>query len=373
MTIDTSYQDQFPFLFAGNAGTIKITVSANEAIPIIIESRKYSGTKVTEFFQTYFTVKANERGIYELDLTDILSSMSFAFNGKPNVGFGEFLRYDQRFLLRLGDDDDITWDKTVLSGKLSDSMLKNVYEHRCFVTVRPLVSFARADGKPDYMMFVPSQSVISVVVYSDIMPPFMPTVGIKWIRRIGTFDVSLANIQRLLDTKGYSGLKITAYDIFLESQVTDGDVTSVVKSEVLRFIVPDRKVSAFEFLSSVGMLEPIYAVGRKKSEVETETKTFVNDGVERELTNDSRLVHETFTGWLASADDVRFWQEFFSSAERYAVIDGVSRRIVVDEIDSECTDGELSAFSFKWHYADKYADPARMPMRKELKQYKPTI
>lgn len=370
MTIDTSYQDQFPFLFAGNAGTIKITALANEAIPIIIESRKYAGTNVTEFFQASFTVAANERGIYELDLADILSSMSFAFNGAPNVGFGGLLGYDQRFMLRLGDDDEITWDKRVFFGTLSDLMLKNVYEHRCFMTIRSLVSFARIDGKPDYIMFAPSQTVISVVVYSDIMPPLMPVVGIKWSRDVGTYDVSFGNIRRVVNAAGYSELKITAYDIFLESQVADGNVTSTVKSETLRFIVPDRKFSMFEFLGSVGMLEPIYATGSRTSEVETETKTFVNDGVERELVNDSRLIHETFTGWLASADEVRFWQEFFSSAKRYAVVDGVSRRIVIDEVDSEGTEGELNAFSFKWHYADKHDDPSMVPIRKELKQYK---
>lgn len=387
MTIDTSYQDQFPFLFAGNAGTIRISASADEEIPIKVEHiRRYKKKAPHGFvlvaetdYETEFRMLADSSGVLELDFSGICRAIPFAFLSDPGSLFiraphsSSAVPYD--FIrLTFGTDDSHVFKKTVFYGHVDDGMLSEIYGHKCFITSRPQISRSRMDGKIDDLAFAPGNTRILAMLYLELLPPTEIVVG-EFDEYLTAADVSYFTIRDLADTAGYSGHEIRAYDILAETSLTDddGNVTSVVKSEVLRFIVPNHKVSTFEFLSSVGAIEPIYAAGSKKSEVETETRTFVNDGVERELTNDSRLVHETFTGWLASADEVRFWREFFSSAERYAVTDGVSREIIIDEIDSESTAGELNAFSFKWHYADKYADPARTPVRKELKQYNPTI
>lgn len=387
MTIDTSYQDRFPFLFAGNAGTIRISASANEEIPIKVEHVRRRTRKVPTGlaliaetdYETAFRMLADSSGVLELDFSGVCRAIPSALLSDPGSLFiraphsssvmpRDFIR------VTFGSDDSHIFEKTVFYGHVDDNMLSEIYGHKCFITSRPQISRSRTDGENDDLAFAPGTTRILATLYFGLLPPTEIVAG-EFSEDLTAADVSYSAIRDLADAAGYSGHEIRAYDIWAETSLTDddGNVTSVVKSEVLRFIVPDRKVSTFEFLSSVGMIEPIYAMGSKKLEVETETRTFVNDGVERELANDSRLVHETFTGWLASADEVRFWQEFFSSAERYAVIDGVSRRIVVDEVDSESTEGELNAFSFKWHYADKYADPARTPARKELKQYKPTI
>ena len=174
-------------------------------------------------------------------------------------------------------------------------------------------------------------------------------------------------MEKLASDAGFPNLRILAFDICLVFELEAGKEE---RGEALRYFVHRGKVETFQFYGSFGVLETIYATGNRKTELTTEPTSFTNGGIECELTNDSRLIHETFTGWLASADEVRFWQEFFSSAKRYAVVDGVSRRIVIDEVDSEGTEGELNAFSFKWHYADKHDDPSMVPIRKELKQYK---
>ena len=387
MTIDTSYQDQFPFLFAGNAGTIKISASANEEIPVKAEHIRRSKKKSTHGFvlvaktdyEAEFSLSADSFGKLELDLSRIcLAIQSVLPSASAPLflpsSYGGPLKPRDSIRMTFGTDGNSVFEKTVFFGRVGDGMLSEIYGHKCFITSRPQIGYSRMDGENDNLAVVAGNTRILATLYLGLLPPAEIIVG-EFDEDLTAADVSYSTIRDLADTAGYSGHEIKAYDIWAETSLTDddGNVTSVVKSEVLRFIVPDRKVSTFEFLSSVGVLEPIYAMGSKKSEVETETRTFVNDGVERELTNDSRIVHETFTGWLAGADEVRFWQEFFSSAERYAVIDGVSRGIIIDEIDSESTAGELNAFSFKWHYADKYADPSRTPERKELKQYKPTI
>ncbi len=387
MTIDTSYQDQFPFLFAGNAGTIKITASANEEIPVKVEhicrrlKRVPTGLALIAEtdYEAEFRMLADSSGRLEFDFSGVCRAIPFALPSDPGSLFiraphASAAVPHNSIRVTFGTDGDSALDKTVFYAHVGDEMLSEIYGHKTFITSRPQISRSRMDGENDFLALATGNTRIWATLYPAFLPPAEIILN-EFDAELSAVDVSYSRIRDLADTSGYSECEIGAYDVRAETSLTDaaGNVTSVVESEVLRFIVPNHKVSMFEFLSSVGAIEPIYAAGSKKSEVETETRTFVNDGVERELTNDSRLVHETFTGWLASADEVRFWREFFSSAARYAVTDGVSREIIIDEIDSESTAGELNAFSFKWHYADKYADPARTPVRKELKQYNPTI
>ncbi len=365
MTIDTSYQDQFPFLFAGNAGTIPVRE---------IESGAFVNIKFTFFealasFAHEFSLLCGKAGT-EIPLKDILSALRVSSDLMPFVRSGLAV-----FEIQCGEDT-VTWQKWVILGAtISDGRLDAVFSGRGFISVRPQV-YPIGDASTEDLCIVgngASSLRIDMMVYSRDLPPFVMTLVSKnESDAIGLISksISLSSVEKLSSDAGHPDLDIVAFDVYIVVELEDGKEE---RGEALRYIVNRGKCDVFKFYGSFGLLETIYATGSRKSEVETETRTFVNDGVERELVNDSRIVHETFTGWLAGADEVRFWQEFFSSAERYAVTDGVSRRIIIDEIDSESTAGELNAFSFKWHYADKYADPARTPVRKELKQYKPTI
>lgn len=377
MIIDTSYQDQFPFLFAGNAGTIKITASANERVPIEISyvSVKGSSSPVI-LYQSTFALTADMSGRIELNFKEILLSMLSILSGFKNEFLGGFIfgvTEREQIWIKFGEGSDaVTHKYRVFAGQLEDEECKRVYDGRKFITVRSQIGVSKTTGT-DYVPIVAGDnSNLFFVFYFDIIPPVKYQYPYVLGKGLNSVDMAYPSIRKFADDAGYSEYELKAYDIWAETSLKDdnGAVTSVVKSEVLRFIVSDSKVSIFEFLGSVGLMETIYATGNRKTELTTEPTSFTNGGIECELTNDSRLIHETFTGWLASADEVRFWQEFFSSAKRYAVVDGVSRRIVVDEVNSEGTEGELNAFSFKWHYADKHDDPSMVPIRKELKQYK---
>lgn len=376
MTIDTSYQDQFPFLFAGNAGTIKITASANERVPIEISyvSVKGSSSPVI-LYQSTFALTADMSGRIELNFKEILLSILSILPGFKNeyLGSGGFIFgvTREQIWIKFGEGS-VTHKYRVFAGQLEDEECKRVYDGRKFITVRSQIGVSKTTGT-DYVPIVAGDnSNLFFVFYFDIIPPVKYQYPYSLVKGLDSVDMAYPSIRKFADDAGYSEYELKAYDIWAETSLKDdnGAVTSVVKSEVLRFIVSDSKVSIFEFLGSVGLMETIYATGNRKTELTTEPTSFTNGGIECELTNDSHLIHETFTGWLASADEVRFWQEFFSSAKRYAVVDGVSRRIVIDEVDSEGTEGELNAFSFKWHYADKHDDPSMVPIRKELKQYK---
>lgn len=373
MTIDTTYQDSLPFLFAGNAGSISISALPNEAVPITLEVKLPVGIGggVVVLYHTEFEMKTGSDGKLELSLDKILESIDHLLMTTTS----QASKRNPWVTLLFGSDDKVSWEKMVLHGKLNDNLLADIYGYRSFITARPQISPARTDGQPDWLTFAASETVVFAIVYSDMLPPVQVTLADNFSGKLSKVDVSLDAVRSEADKAGLAGHRIVAYDIYMKNAVPaeDGNASDIIVSEVLRFIVPCRKMKTFEFVSSVGAMEPVYAKGRQKTESESEVASFTSDGVEKELTNDWRFVHETFTGYLASADEVRFWREFFASDERYAVVDGEALRIAVSDIDSQSTEGELNAFSFKWHFADRDSDPSRKTNRKELKQFRPKI
>lgn len=381
MTIDTSYQDSLPFLLAGNAGSIVIASSPNEKITVTLEyirTRLGDGGGSRVEYSATFGLKMSSSGSFILDLRKILLSIahilvqisSAAATGQPLYSYDISLTFESE-----SGNETLNWMKSAYPGSLDSAFLEGIYEGRSFISSRPQISLSRVDGKSDRLPFVHTEdTTVSAILYFDLIPPVLINIAKTAVAALSAVDVSFGAMRNAADDAGYSGQKFSAYDIFMSRDVVDDDgSTSTVKSEVLRFIVPDRKVTTFEFVSSAGTSEPIYAAGHMKTETKSEVKTFISKGVENEMTNDSSLIHETFTGHLASADEVRFWREFFASSRRYALVDGDARRIAVTDIDSESTDGELNAFSFKWKFADRDSDPSRTPIRKELKQYRTKI
>lgn len=381
MTIDTSYQDSLPFLFSGNAGSIRISASPNEAVPVTIKiQRTVAGggnRPPTILYSTKFELKTGSNGALDLDLGKIFSAMEHVLpSASGQAATTISVRSSYSVSMRFGNENTILRSWTVIPGKPDDAFLEDIYGRRSFITARPQISTARTDGQPDWLLFIGGETTVVATIYSDMLPPVqLKSDSRTFANRPAKTDVSLDAVRKEADKAGLAGHRITAYDIHLESRVhdDDGNVTETVKSETLRFIVPDRKATVFEFVSSVGAMETVYATGRRKTELESEASSFTNGGVETELVNDWRFTHETFTGHLASADEVRFWREFFASSKRYAVVNGEPLRIAVTEIDAESTEGELGAFSFKWRFADRYADPARKTNRRELKQFRPKI
>lgn len=371
MTIDTSYQDQYPLLFSGNAGSIPVSYAGSNAVLNIT----LTFATVWNSVKHEFSLLCSNRGYTKIPLKDILDALWVTPDDSLldlpfSSGISVVLEVES-------GGETFSWQKwVVLGATIPDEQLDAVFSGRGFVSLRPQTYPIGNDLSEDSCTLIYSGASnlrIDVMVYSRYSPPFSVTLTSKTTADLMGFlskGISLSSVEKLAAEAGHPDLDIVAFDAYSVIGLEDG---TEERGETLRYIVNRGKYDAFQFYGSHGVLETIYATGSRKSEVNTETATFTNDGVESELVNDSRLVHETFTGWLASAEEVRFWQEFFASAARYAVIDGVSRRIIVDEIDSESTDGELSAFSFKWHYADRNDDPARIPVRQELKQYKPTI
>ena len=362
MTIDTSYQDQFPFLFAGNAGEISI-------------HSLYANSRVDVSFSFYFALSSISYKFSLLEtgnrviipLKDIFSALHIP----DELPQPPYCNSGKAVLEIKAEGETFPWQAWVILGaRIPESRILPVYAGKQFVSVRPQSYIIDSNTEESVCAVLKKSSncCLEATIFSDILSP----LRLK-LEQIGTEvgiisqKISLSGMEKIASDAGFPNLKILAFDICLVFELEAGNEE---RGETLRYVVHRGKAEIFQFYGSFGVLETIYATGNRKAELTTEPTSFTNGGVECELTNDSRLIHETFTGWLQSKEEVRFWQEFFSSAKRYAVVDGVSRRIVVDEVDSEGTEGELNAFSFKWHYADKHDDPSMVPIRKELKQYK---
>ena len=128
MTIDTSYQDQFPFLFAGNAGTIKITASANERVPIELSYVSIKGvSSPVILYHATFALTAGMNGRIELNFKEILLSMSSILSGFKNKFLGEFIfgmTEREQIWIKFGEGSDaVTHKYRVFAGQLGDTAL----------------------------------------------------------------------------------------------------------------------------------------------------------------------------------------------------------------------------------------------------------
>ena len=364
MTIDTSYQDQFPFLFAGNAEEISILyLTQNSRVDVSI-SVYFALSNVSHTFSLLAT---GNRVV--IPLKDILCALPLPDEMSQSLVYiGGLVKLE----IQAGQESK-SWQSYVIFGaRIPRSQILPVYNGKQFISIRPqkYIIDGNTEERICAVLKESSNARLEATIFSDILSPLRLQLNSNqtWdLIGIMSQRISLSMMEKLASDAGFPSLNILGFDINVVFELEAGKEE---RGETLRYFVHRGKAEIFQFYGNFGVLETIYATGNRKTELTTEPTSFTNGGIECELTNDSHLIHETFTGWLESKEEVRFWQEFFSSARRYAVIDGVSRRIIIDEVDSESTEGEINAFSFKWHYADKHDDPSMVPIRKELKQYK---
>lgn len=355
MTIDTTYQDQYSVLFAGNARTITVKgLTANAELSVALSVTSKSDSTMS------FSVLADSSGWATIDLDLILKSLPISISVR--------LSWAKATFTFTSGADTASWSATIIGGQVPSSILTETYKGYRLISARPQV-YEISEGVTEYLYRVPDDDGfirMAAVVYSDIYPPFKVDFSGDSAFGIVQTEVSVATIRKLAEAKGYTDLRILGYDVQL---IYDEDAEEV--KETLRYTVSNRQRDVFCFKNRMGTGDIIYAEKRRKVEVDTDTQTFVNGEVEEEVSNDSEVQYETFTGYLATREEVRFWQDFFASSERYLNPDGSLSlyRIIVDDVSNEGTEGELNAFSFKWHYADPTDDPGRIPVRNELQQF----
>lgn len=160
-------------------------------------------------------------------------------------------------------------------------------------------------------------------------------------------DASCDTMLSFAAAKGLTASAVTGYDIWIEN---GGEKSETYSFDIKRTLLP---LKTYKFLGPRGTYEYIHATGAFSRSVESETRVFVTDGVERELNNDSSMTFEQNSGHIGSAGMEGFWLQLLASKERYIVEkDGSERLIIVDEHKASLSDRQVSSLTFKWHYAN---------------------
>ena len=191
-------------------------------------------------------------------------------------------------------------------------------------------------------------------VPQDIMIPFGKPSGSV----IEDADVSYAAIRELADNEGYGSERITSYSIRTVYTVQDPPHRY---GQWQHFIVCTGRNHQYMFRNHYGAIDTIYAVGQLSRAVDSEVSTFLSDNMEKEVANDAVEKYEQSSGYLVSIEEVRFWSEFFRSKERYVVVVGEIRPIVLDSVTMDAKYDEVNSVKFQWHYSelDTYDEPVR--------------
>lgn len=172
-------------------------------------------------------------------------------------------------------------------------------------------------------------------------------------------DVSYATIREAADNEGYESERITSYSIRTVYTIVEKPPHQYGSWQ--HFIVCHGRHHQYLFRNHYGAVDTIYAVGQLARSVDSETSTFLSERIERELKNDAVVKYEQNSGYLISKEEGRFWSEFFRSNERYVVVNGEARPIIVDSVSMDEKDDEVNSVKFQWHYSelDTYDEPLR--------------
>lgn len=160
-------------------------------------------------------------------------------------------------------------------------------------------------------------------------------------------DISADTMLATASAKGLDVSNIVSYDVWIECSGSKSTVYSFV---IKRMRLP---LKTYKFLGRRGTYEYIHATGKFSRSIESETRVFVNSGIEQELENDYSMTFEQNSGHIDSVGMNGYWLEFLAAKKRYIIEkDGEGREIIVDEFKTSLTDRSVGSLTFRWHYAN---------------------
>lgn len=154
------------------------------------------------------------------------------------------------------------------------------------------------------------------------------------------------------------------YRIQLNSALTaksDATTTKVIQAVALnkpfaqRYILrPDRYNDVcFGFENTLGAFDTLMLEGKQTYQPEGDISTFKTYTTEKELINDYTSIWEASTGRLETERSANQFQDFLKSTNRYVLMKGIWRRIIVSDYKVKHSRGESNSYTFKYHLADK--------------------
>ena len=348
MKLNDPYTDG-EIVFTRSAKNITFTDAGNEPVRVYV---LINGSDFCSFLVTPIS------GEILLHLKDILTSLEKILTSSVNLQ-GDVRISIPYVKITAGD---ISWQHQVICGKAGSLTISE-----CPVlTSRPQKARTFTDGFERHVTkwYVPTGMVqimcrlrFQTGVPQDIQLLYdAPGAGSTVIEDV---DVSYNAIRNAADAAGYSSERITSYSIRTRYVIKEQPPARYGQWQ--HFIVCSGRHHQYMFRNHYGAVDTIYAVGQLSRSVDHETSTFLADKMEKEMSNDSVEKYEQASGYLVSNEEARFWAEFFRSKERYVVVSGELRPIVVDSVNMDVKDDEVNSVKFQWHYSelDTYDEPAR--------------
>lgn len=109
----------------------------------------------------------------------------------------------------------------------------------------------------------------------------------------------------------------------------------------------------FGFENTLGGFDTLMLEGKQTYQPEGDISTFKTYTTEKELINDYTSRWEASTGRIESERAAAQFQDFLKSTNRYVLMQGIWRRVVVSDYKVKHSRGESNSYTFKYHLADK--------------------
>ena len=109
----------------------------------------------------------------------------------------------------------------------------------------------------------------------------------------------------------------------------------------------------FGFENTLGAFDTLMLEGKQTYQPEGDISTFKTYTTEKELINDFTSIWEASTGRLETERSANQFQDFLKSTNRYVLMQGIWRRIIVSDYKVKHSRGESNSYTFKYHLADK--------------------
>lgn len=305
-----------------------------------------------------FTVKLGAAAVASFALTAVSGSITLRYREileavlPKSIGTllstADYDRYsnDVTIVATLGNSTVSTTKRCFRGG--SDE-LRPAFPHGTqWLTWKPQVTRTWAWAKEFLSLVIPNSTKMDVsakVYFTDHTDTTLTLCTFALMTNgysIGLVNCSPSVINSLVP----AGKTVAAYDV---------DAGSSIKAH--RFILQPTRLRGREFLfvNSLGVLDTVFAAGDVSRETEMAVSAASIDSEEVELSNGAVERFKVQTGWIRERRMMDQWQDFFRSTERYVLLQGdVVRRIVVDAIETEMTEHNLSSATITYHYAKAF-------------------
>lgn len=167
-----------------------------------------------------------------------------------------------------------------------------------------------------------------------------------------------------------NGYRIALNNIAMdESNVAPAKIPQAIaynKPFAQRYILrPDRYNDVcFGFENTLGGFDTLILEGKQTYQPEGDISTFKTYTTEKELINDYTSIWEASSGRIETERAATQFQDFLKSTNRYILMQGIWRRVVVSDYKVKHSRGESNSYTFKYHLADK--NEGRFYERNEL-------